>query len=233
MAVFADSISDSSDTNIDDLFGGSAVTTITQVNSLDTGTIGSKGNTPLNISKSLVLQPGHIDYVYTTNEGIWVADQGWAWNLEEEKYAEQTMLLGFQVDRAPTTFAAVGSVPGSLLSQFSIDFVKENDNLKEFVQIETTQNFFQSGWWSPRPMPIPNVGMVNEESSMTVDNVDSTNPKAEEDEGDESRTINQINIFEVPKAEDNNKNNNALVRLGSVNLGKKVEGSTKQENTQK
>jgi len=198
LAVFADSISESSDdTNIDDLFGCNvATTTITQVNSFDTGTIGSEDDMTLNISKSLVLQPGNTEYVYVTDEWIWVADQGWAWNVEEGKYAEQTMLLGFRLDGSSSTLAAVGSVPGSLLSQFSIDFVRDkNDNAKEYVRIATTQNFFQNGWWDSQP---------SDESS--------------------SRTMNQIVIFEVPKAEgDNDPNSNALVRLGSVELGKKDE----------
>jgi len=42
---------------------------------------------------------------------------------------------------------------------------------------------------------------------------------------DESRTLNQIIIFEIPKVEENN---NALVELGSVELGKKDEVSTRQ-----
>jgi len=130
-----------------------------------------------------------------------VTDQGWALNLEEGKYAEQTMLLGFRLDGASSTFDAIGSIPGSLLSQFSIDFVRDNDNAKEYVRIATTQNFLQNGWWWD--------SQPSDESS--------------------SRTMNQIVIFEVPKAEgDNDPNSNALVRLGSVELGKKDEVSTKK-----
>ena len=91
LAVFADKISD--------------YTTITQVNSVDTSNIGSDGDMALNISKSLVLQPGNTGYVYAAEGWIWVADQGWVWNLEKGNYAEQTTLLGFRLDGASSTFA--------------------------------------------------------------------------------------------------------------------------------
>ena len=200
LAVFADKLSD--------------YTTITQVNSFDTSNIGSDGDMALNISKSLVLQPGNTGYVYAAEGWIWVADQGWVWNLEEGKYAEQTMLLGFRLDGASSTFAAVGSVPGSLLNQFSIDFVKDKEDGKEYVRIATTQTFVRNVWWDPRPM----MDFVMEEPS-------TTEAEAEQDMEDESRTLNQIIIFEIPKVEESN---NALVELGSVELGKKDEVSTRQ-----
>jgi len=105
-------------------------TTITQVNSIDTGNIGSENDMSLNVSKSLVLQSGNTGYVYATDEWIWVTDQSWAWNLEKGEYTEKTMLLGFRLDGATSSFAVIGSVPGTLLSQFSIDFVKDKDNVK-------------------------------------------------------------------------------------------------------
>ncbi|OEU15308.1 hemopexin domain-containing protein [Fragilariopsis cylindrus CCMP1102] len=217
LAVFVDSISDSSDTYMSDLFGGGIADTITQVNSFDMSTTGSEENMELDISKAAILQPGNSGYVYATDEWIWVTDQGWNWDIEENKYAEKTMLLGFRFNGASSTFSAVGSVEGRLLSQFSIDFVKSEDkedgNIKEYLRIATTESFFQRFWWgAPRPM-------------QTVF-VEEDNSSIEQEVEEESRTKNQIIIFEVPKVDDNNRQNNELVRLGSVELGKKDETIT-------
>jgi hypothetical protein len=219
LAVFADSISDSSDTYMSDLFGGGIADTITQVNSFDMSTTGSQENMELNVSKAAILQPGYSGYVYATDEWIWVTDQGWNWDIEESKYAEKTMLLGFRFNGASSTFSAVGSVEGRLLSQFSIDFVKNEDkedgNIKEYLRIATTESFFQRGWWGfPRPMP-------------TVF-VEEDNSSIEQEVEEESRTKNQIIIFKVPKVDDSNRQDNALVRLGSVELGKKDEVSARR-----
>lgn len=219
LAVFVDSISDSSDTYISDLFGGGIADTITQVNSFDMSTTGSNENMELNISKAAVLQPGYSGYVYATDEWIWVTDQGWNWDIEENKYAEKTMLLGFRFNGASSTFSAVGSAEGRLLSQFSIDFVKNEDkedgNIKEYLRIATTESFFQGGWWGlPRPM-----------STVFIE---EDNSSIEQEVEEESRTKNQIIIFEVPKVDDNNRQDNTLVRLGSVELGKKDEVSARR-----
>ena len=219
LAVFVDSISDSSDTYMSDLFGGGIADTITQVNSFDMSTTGSEENMELVVSKAATLQPGNSGYVYATDEWIWVTDQGWNWDIEENKYAEKTMLLGFRFNGASSTFSAVGSVEGRLLSQFSIDFVKSEDkedgNIKEYLRIATTESFFQRFWWgAPRPM-------------QTVF-VEEDNSSIEQEVEEESRTKNQIIIFEVPKVDDNNRQNNELVRLGSVELGKKDEVSARR-----
>jgi len=199
--------------------------TITQVNSIDTGNIGSENDMSLNVSKSLVLQSGNTGYVYATDEWIWVTDQSWAWNLEKGEYTEKTMLLGFRLDGATSSFAVIGSVPGSLLSQFSIDFVKDKDDVKEYVRIATTQNLFQRGWWGvPQPVFMPDIftGDEDEEVAKEKEAGESSTFEAEEDTMDESRTKNQIIILEIPNGEDNNE----LIKLGSVRLGKKDETIT-------
>lgn len=212
-------------------------TTMTQVNSIDTNNIiGSENdNMSLNVSKSLVLQSGNNGYVYATDEWIWVTDQSWAWNLEKGEYMEKTMLLGFRLDGATSSFGVIGSVPGSLLSQFSIDFVTDKDNAKEYVRIATTQNLNPRGWWgAPVPVFMPDIFMVDEEVEVEDEDVEieeiakeevaeeSSTSEAKEDPMDESRTKNEIIIFEIPNVEDSNK----LIKLGSVRLGEKDEVRT-------
>mmetsp|Transcript_44771 Transcript_44771/g.50745 ORF Transcript_44771/g.50745 Transcript_44771/m.50745 type:complete len:166 (+) Transcript_44771:1494-1991(+) len=163
----------------------------------------------LNISKSLVLQSGNTGYVYATDEWIWVTDQSWAWNLEKGEYMEQTRLLGFRLDGATSTFGVIGSVPGSLLSQFSIDFVTDKDKDKEYIRIATTQNLFQRGWWgAPQPVFMPDIFTVDEDEDEEIAKEKeagiSSTFEAEEDTMDESRTKNQIIILEIPNVEDNN-----------------------------
>mmetsp|Transcript_44774 Transcript_44774/g.50752 ORF Transcript_44774/g.50752 Transcript_44774/m.50752 type:complete len:179 (+) Transcript_44774:1494-2030(+) len=175
----------------------------------------------LNISKSLVLQSGNTGYVYATDEWIWVTDQSWAWNLEKGEYMEQTRLLGFRLDGATSTFGVIGSVPGSLLSQFSIDFVTDKDKDKEYIRIATTQNLFQRGWWgAPVPVVMPDIFMVDGEVEEVAE--ESLTFEAKEDPMDESRTKNEIIILEIPNVE----NSNELIKLGSVRLGKKDEVRT-------
>lgn len=183
---------------------------ITQVSSFDTSMVAEKGDLELVTSKSMVLQPGHTAYVYATNDWIFVADESYSWGLDRQDYLLQTMLLGFRLDGASSELAAVGTMPGQLLSQFSIDFA--NTDGKEYVRVALTQNF-RNIWWMPRPMPIA-VPEPWESSETSV--VDET----------ESRTLNEVVIFEIPQVEDGSQKVNELVKLGSVELGKKDETIT-------
>ena len=185
---------------------------ITQITSFDTSNVVGKGDLELHTSKSLVLQPGNTAYVYATDEWIWVADESWSWGFEDQGSLQETMLLGFRLDGASSKFAAVGTVPGQLLNQFSIDFTK--DDGKEYVRIAVTQNFFQNDWWIPRPMPM-------------MENTAEDERQDEPQDESESRTLNEIIIFEIPEVGDDSHSVKELNRLGSVELGKKDEVSTR------
>eukprot|EP00529_Nitzschia_sp_RCC80_P041398 CAMPEP_0113453596 /NCGR_PEP_ID=MMETSP0014_2-20120614/7435_1 /TAXON_ID=2857 /ORGANISM="Nitzschia sp." /LENGTH=946 /DNA_ID=CAMNT_0000344987 /DNA_START=366 /DNA_END=3206 /DNA_ORIENTATION=+ /assembly_acc=CAM_ASM_000159 len=119
---------------------------ITQVISFDSGAVES--GTELAISASTTMQPGSWGFVYATTDWLWVADQGWSWIEEERVHAQKTMLQGFRLNGPSSSLAAAGSVPGSLLSQFAIDFVSGDDSSGEFIRVATTLNF---GWrdWGP------------------------------------------------------------------------------------
>jgi len=181
---------------------------ITQVTSFDTSKTSDEDGIESHTSKSLVFQPGHTGYVYATDEWIWVSDENFGWGLDDQQeYVQQTMLLGFRLDGGSSKFAAFGTVPGLLLSEFSIDFAKDED--KEYIRIAVTQNQ-NNPWWQPRPMPRP----------MQMSEV------AEAQDETESRTLNEIIILEIPKAESDSRKINELVKLGSVKVGKKDETIT-------
>ena len=196
--------------------------TMNQVTSFDIGIIGYDDGTELDLSKSVVFRKGNNDYVYATNQWLWIADESMVWSIDKQDYVPQTTLRGFNLDGASSRFAAFGSVLGSLLSQFSIDFV-ENDG-RDYVRIATTQMF--GGWGGPQPMPAAMIDVVESPSEFDDNNSASfqTPPVPE------SRTKNQIIILEVPKVETKNGEINELVELGSVNVGKKDEVSATKSN---
>lgn len=197
LSVFADSLSG---VNNDDERGRSLfyndfiADSISQVISFDARSVESDGD--LVLSTSATMQPGYWSYVYATKDWLWVANLGWSWLEEEGTYTDTTMLLGFRLDGPSSTFAAVGSVPGSLLSQFAIDFVAVGDT--EFVRVATTLNF-GSGWF-----------MGFEEDSESETTSDNAREVA-------SRTKNQVFVLEIPTDGDE------LLRRGTVELGKKDE----------
>lgn len=206
---------------------------ITQITSFDLSGIANKADLESSISMSLTLQPGHTGYVYATADWIWVADEDWAWSFNVDSKTETT-LLGFRLDGASTNFDAVGTIPGQLLSQFSIDFVE--DNGKEYVRVAVSQNSFNV-WWEPRPFfpqvepipePIPEPIFEEEMEEVAVEEVEALPGKRKLEEMEEpsfptdsdSSTLNEIVIFEVPGVD---SDSNELVRLGSVEVGKKDE----------
>jgi ABC-type cobalt transport system substrate-binding protein len=163
LAVFAQSISSDGEANIE-VIGGNIANSLTQVNSFDMN-IASSDN-ELTVSTSSTLQPGYWGYVYATDEWIWVADQGWRFVDEEDKYAQDTVLLGFRLNGASSTFSAIGNVPGSLLNQFSIDFYKDIALEKDYVRVATTLTFWWGGWWGA-----PEQEVLDEDASQTKNQV--------------------------------------------------------------
>jgi hypothetical protein len=193
LAVFADTISENAEMNIQ-VFGGIA-NSITEVNSFDMSM--SFFTTTFDVSISATLQPGSWGYVYATNDWIWVADNGWRWIQEDGIYVQDTILLGFRLDGPSATFSAFGTVPGTPLSQFSLDFYKDLETEKEYIRVATTTDFGWGMWWG---------GM----DGAVEENV--------------SRTKNQVIVMEVP-TEDGLQTGNELIQRGSVELGKKDEVS--------
>ena len=176
LTVFADSlpaVDDSNEEQMSDLpfyYADVLPNSITQVISFDSGIVES--GKELAISASTTMQPGSWGYVYATTDWLWVADQGWSWVEEEQAHAQKTMLQGFRLNGPSSSLAAAGSVPGSLLSQFAVDFVSGDDDTSgDFIRVATTLNF---GWR------------------------DWDRPVSETDNIERSRTKNQIIILQVP-----------------------------------
>lgn len=213
---------------------------IVQISSFD---MNNSDGLELSVSKSLAFTPGNSKYVYATDDWIWVSDLNRVWGMSRQDHVEQTMLLGFQLNGASTNFAAVGSLPGQLLSQFSIDFTREGNN--EYIRVATTQRF-ETNWWGPRPFPMPEPIFVEEGGTQSPSSSLSSTTSStrigsrslssvfvgddrvfRDDDIDEreSRTLNEVIILSVPTSQ-GGLEINELVRLGSVELGKKDESIT-------
>jgi Beta propeller domain len=215
LAVFASSISENSETDLS-IFGPGIVNAITEVVSFDM-TTPTSNNGDLGLSRSATMQPGSWGFVYATNDWIWVADQSWTWVKDEETYVQETFLLGFKLnDGATSTFATVGSVPGSILNQFAVDFI--DDDGVELIRVATTLNF-NWGWWGPT-IPIDTVDGDIEAQNATVNEAEDANIPL-------SRTKNQVFILQVP-SNDGSSDDSELIQRGSIELGKVNEVSRKQ-----
>jgi hypothetical protein len=216
---------------------------IVQISSFD---MNNSDGLELSVSKSLAFTPGNSKHVYATDDWIWVSDLNRVWGMSRQDHVEQTMLLGFQLNGASTNFAAVGSLPGQLLSQFSIDFTREGDN--EYIRVATTQRF-ETNWWGPRPLPMPEPIFVEEGGTQSPSSSLSSTTSStrigsrslssvfigddrffRDDDIDEreSRTLNEVIILSVPTSQ-GGLEINELVRLGSVELGKKDEVSNQKK----
>lgn len=199
LAVFANSVA-TNDTMTGYIFDGGIANSITEISSFDVSE--ADASNTLSISTSATLQPGYWGYVYATTDWIWVADQGWRWMEDKNTYVQDTVLLGFRLLDASSTFSVVGSIPGSLLSQFSVDFYRDPETSEEYIRAATTMNFEWRLWWGFPENP----DTVNEEDTA-------------------SRTKNQVIILKVPSLHNGDQVGDELEQLGSVELGKKDEVS--------
>jgi len=169
---------------------------VIQLSSFNSGLV-SDEEMVINVSKTMAIRPTASSHVYATEGWIWVADGFWSRLATVGGFTYKTGLFGFRLDGASSAFAAVGYVPGRLLNQFSIDFVKNDENAKEYVRVATTQDMNQFMEWGWR-------------SWMDDDN-------------DGSRTKNEIVILEVPQQEGSDQEVKELTRMGSIDVGKKNE----------
>jgi hypothetical protein len=192
LSLFVDSIASGNKTS--DIIGTVIAQSITAVYSFDVSAVTST----LSFSTSATLQPGSWGYVYATDDWIWVADQGWRWVPDESNYVQDTVLLGFRLDGPSSSFSVFGSVPGNVLSQFSIDFYKDAETGKEYVRAATTLNFWWGMWWG-----FAEARNEDEETSITK---------------------NQVVILEIPD-QDGGQTGNQLIERGSLVLGKTNEVS--------
>lgn len=97
----------------DTLFGGQAFQAYTQVTSFDI-------TAPETRSLAGSFMPSSWGYTYSTPEMLIFSGEGWNYLPDKDATGPTTYFLGFALDGATATPAAIGSVPGSLLSQYSL-----------------------------------------------------------------------------------------------------------------
>lgn len=175
---------------------------VIQLSSFDSGIVADE-EVVINVSKTMAIRPTASSNVYATEGWIWVADGFWSrLATTDGGFTHKTGLFGFRLDGASSTFAAVGYVPGRLLNQFSIDFVKNSENDEEYVRVATTQDIM---------------------SGPFMDFRDWRRSWMDDDSNSRSRTKNEIVILEVPQEEGSDQEVKELVRMGSIEVGKKNE----------
>ena len=96
---------------------GPVVNTYTQVASFNVSDDGEE----LGISLSGAFMPSSWGYTYTTPDMLIFAAQGWNWIESMNGAGQTTYLLGFSINGTTTTPTAIGSTPGFLLNQYSLD----------------------------------------------------------------------------------------------------------------
>jgi len=199
LSVFSDAISE--DHADESLYMGGIANAITQVISFDmtmsSSTVKTNGVGKLLPQVSGTFHPGSWGQVYAMGSMIIVADQGWSWIEADGKAAQKTYLVCFRLDGPSSTHAMVGSVDGSLLNPYSLDYVEKSEG--SYVRIATTQTF-----WTPW------FGIMEGDMMTTAEEPDT--------EVVESNTINQIIVLRVPSTTDTS-GDHVLEQVGSLQLG--------------
>lgn len=85
-------------------------------------------------STSMVLPTSNWQ-VYASEERLVLAGQGWS-TLGDEDVTQETYLLSYRLDGANATAMSLGTVPGYVLNQFSIDHIKQNGT--DFLRVATS-----------------------------------------------------------------------------------------------
>jgi hypothetical protein len=97
----------------DYLFGGQAFQAYTQVTSFAATAPDAK-------SLAGSFMPSSWGYTYSTTDMLIFSGEGWDYLPDNNATGPTTYFLGFALDGATATPAAIGTVPGSLLSQYSL-----------------------------------------------------------------------------------------------------------------
>lgn len=112
------------------------------------------------VSTGGAMHSGSWGYVYANNQMILLADKGYGYEEEMDEYVEMTYLVGFRMDGASTKHEIVGSVRGTPLNPYSLDFVEKEDMV--YVRIATTMNF-----WTNRVLEDDAGTALEEDTSST------------------------------------------------------------------
>jgi len=110
----------------DATFEGGVMNAYAQVSSFDmsAASLGASNEKSLKVSGSGVLMPSGWGHVYATDKMLVLATQGWDWIETWRGSVQTTYLLGFALlESGKTVPAAVGSLAGSIIGDYSVDVV--------------------------------------------------------------------------------------------------------------
>eukprot|EP00540_Astrosyne_radiata_P006731 CAMPEP_0116865808 /NCGR_PEP_ID=MMETSP0418-20121206/25667_1 /TAXON_ID=1158023 /ORGANISM="Astrosyne radiata, Strain 13vi08-1A" /LENGTH=800 /DNA_ID=CAMNT_0004501349 /DNA_START=1054 /DNA_END=3456 /DNA_ORIENTATION=+ len=151
------------------------VNTYTQVASFNI----TDDSTELQISMSGAFMPSSWGYTYTVSNMLVFAAQGWNWIPSVGGTGETTYFMGFSLNGDSSAPGAVGSLPGYLLNQYSMDIFDGH------LRVATT---IQSFWTVPESIPA-----TGETEPMPVDNDEMAILPIQE-----WITQNQVVILKIP-----------------------------------
>jgi len=205
LSFFIDSIA--ADNSDQDLYYSGLATSISQVVSFDMTAPSS--TVEIQPHMAATFHPGSWGHVYAMGSMIIVADVGWSWITEENVSSDKTYLICFSLSGASSAHSLVGSVEGSLLNPYSIDYVEKSSG--SYVRVATTQST-----WTPWVGIIEgDVVSISEGAVMSLETV-AVEPVSDTVAAvvPESSTLNQIIVLKVPL-----EATGVLGRVGSVELG--------------
>ena len=120
------------------------VNTYTQVASFNMSDDGEE----LGISLSGVLMPSSVGYTYSTSDMLIFTADGWNWIESMNGVGQATYLMGFSINGTSTKPSAVGTVPGVLLNQYSMDIF--NGHLRVATSSQSKFSYSRDGpIWEP------------------------------------------------------------------------------------
>ena len=96
------------------------------------------GPPTLQVKQTVKFMPSWWGLDYSAGDTIIVAAQGTAWNTLRVSPEQRTMLFGFSLVDLDSTPTYSGSVPGTLISDYSIDYVDGR------IRVATTE---RHSWW--------------------------------------------------------------------------------------
>jgi len=194
LSFFTDSIA--ADNADQDLYYSSLATSISQVVSFDLSAVSGSTTSVGTIQPHMAatFHPGSGGQVYAMGSMVIIAEYSWSWIPDENRSVDKTFLVCFSLSGASSTHSRVGTVDGTLLSPFSLDYVERSSG--NYVRVATTQNFW-----------MPWVGTA-EGGDQPVSSEAAVTPV------EASSTLNQIIVLKVPS-----DSTASLVSVGSVELG--------------
>ena len=253
LSMYADSVSFDGEAELS-LFSGGIANAITHVAAFDMSeSIGQESD--LTVKTAATFQPGNWGHVYAHKQMIIVADQGWHWSEVDQSSGDMTYLLGFRLDGPTATHSVVGSVPGHILSPYSLDLVEVQG--QRYLRVATTQNFWRR-WGedlaaedaasegdgsdiddfdvvdSEQSGSSSSTGVATLDPDMAAEGDGEGNDNGSEEEEGESSTLNQIFVLRFPlnlDLEIDQDSENELVLVGQDKMGKPNEVSRNKDST--